>query len=68
MASCLPLWKIYDRHTTITCRCLVDSFNGIWFSIGWCMLLLIPAVVAAVKLSRYCRYMDNCEGYWTGYN
>ncbi|KAK2141994.1 hypothetical protein LSH36_1007g00000 [Paralvinella palmiformis] len=68
MAGCLPLWKIYDRFTTITCRCLVDSLNGIWFSIGWSLLLLIPAVVTAVKLSRHYRRMDSCEGYSTEYD
>lgn len=37
--------------------------NAFWFSIGWGLLFFIPVIVVAVKLSKYYRKMDKCEGY-----
>lgn len=37
--------------------------NAFWFSIGWGLLFFIPVIVIAVKLSKYYRKMDKCEGY-----
>ncbi|TSK22732.1 Prominin-1-A [Bagarius yarrelli] len=40
----------------IFCSQLVDSLNAFWFSLGWCMVFLIPSIIFSVKLSKfYCR-------------
>ncbi|XP_052706079.1 prominin-1-A-like [Crassostrea angulata] len=63
LAACLPLWNLYDSFTTMFCKYTMDALNAFWFSIGWGLLFFIPVIVIAVKLSKYYRKMDKCEGY-----
>ncbi|XP_060781984.1 prominin-2 isoform X2 [Neoarius graeffei] len=39
------------------CSQLVDSLNAFWFSLGWCMVFLIPSIIFSVKLAKFYRRM-----------
>ncbi|XP_062603999.1 prominin-1-A-like [Saccostrea cucullata] len=63
LAACLPLWNLYDSFTTMFCKYTMDALNAFWFGIGWALLFFVPVIIVAVKLSKYYRKMDKCEGY-----
>ena len=55
----------------IVCSYMVDSLNGMWFSLGWATFLLLPSIVFATKLYKWFRRMDQEEyfdEYMTGYD
>ncbi|XP_060086040.1 prominin-1-A-like [Ylistrum balloti] len=63
LAKCLPLWTLYESMTTMLCSYTVDALNGFWFGLGWGLMFAIPAVVIAVRTSKYYRKMNEDEGY-----
>ncbi|XP_060576475.1 prominin-1-like [Ruditapes philippinarum] len=60
VGQCTPLWNLYDSIIlTSVCKYIVDSFNGFWFSIGWCLFFFVPSIVFSVKLAKHYRTMNS---------
>ncbi|XP_067035177.1 prominin-1-A-like isoform X1 [Acropora muricata] len=57
LARCKPVANIYDASITFPCKQVLYPFNGFWFSIGFCLLFFIPAIIFNVKLAKHYRRM-----------
>jgi prominin 1 len=53
VAKCYPAWAAYQTLDTEVCDGMVASFNTFWFSIGWCLLFLVPLFVTTIWLSWF---------------
>ncbi|XP_052254594.1 prominin-1-A-like [Dreissena polymorpha] len=66
VGKCTPVWNLYHSIVVVAlCQYTIDSFNGFWFSIGWCLFFFIPSLVFGVKLAKHFRRMempDDVEG------
>nr|XP_054766363.1 prominin-1-A-like isoform X1 [Lytechinus pictus] len=58
---CRPISAVYSSLDVVLCDYTSDSLNTLWFTLGGCVLLLIPSIVLAVKLSKYYRRMKFFE-------
>ncbi|XP_036430141.1 prominin-2 [Colossoma macropomum] len=52
-----------DTAENLVCTKLVDSVNAFWFSLGWCMVFLIPSIIFSVKLAKFYRRMKHTDVY-----
>lgn len=60
LGKCEPLWNLYNSVILISvCHYTIDSLNGVWFSIGWCILFFIPSILFSVKFSNLIRDVDD---------
>ncbi|XP_067005826.2 prominin-1-A isoform X3 [Anabrus simplex] len=59
VGSCEPLSQIYNSSVVFTCNDILDPFNGFWASIGWCLVLFIPAIILSVKLASLYRKSES---------
>lgn len=57
MARCGPVAGAVDSAEIIVCYNAVEALNAFWFSLGWCMIFLIPSVIFSIKLAKYYRKM-----------
>lgn len=57
VGRCGPVAGALDTVDTILCSNLVESLNAFWFSLGWCMIFLIPSIIFSIKLAKYYRKM-----------
>lgn len=57
LGRCKPVANIYDASITFPCKQVLYPFNGFWFSIGFCLLFFIPAIIFNVKLAKHYRRM-----------
>lgn len=57
MARCGPVAGAVDSAEIIVCTNAVESLNAFWFSLGWCMIFLIPSIILSIKLAKYYRRM-----------
>lgn len=58
LGRCGPAAAAIDKSENLVCRHLVASLNGFWFSLGWCMMFLIPSIIFSVKLAKFYRRME----------
>uniref|UniRef100_A0A8C0ZNV0 Prominin-1 n=1 Tax=Castor canadensis TaxID=51338 RepID=A0A8C0ZNV0_CASCN len=64
IASCKPVATALDSAIgVILCNYIVNPLNLFWFGIGKAVVLLLLAVVFAVKLAKYYRRMDSEDVY-----
>ncbi|XP_067276882.1 prominin-2 isoform X1 [Pseudorasbora parva] len=63
MGRCGPVAAAVDRSVDFLCKHLVGSLNAFWFSLGWCMIFLIPSIIFSVKLAKYYRRMKYSDVY-----
>ncbi|NWW13485.1 PRM1A protein, partial [Oreocharis arfaki] len=64
VAACKPIANVIDTAVDIfLCSYIADSVNTFWFGLGGSSVFLIPAIIFAVKLSKYYRRMDTEDVY-----
>ncbi|NXI03605.1 PRM1A protein, partial [Pachycephala philippinensis] len=64
VAACKPIANVVDTAVDIfLCSYIADSVNTFWFGLGGSSVFLIPAIIFAVKLSKYYRRMDTEDVY-----
>nr|XP_014353200.1 PREDICTED: prominin-1-like isoform X2 [Latimeria chalumnae]XP_014353201.1 PREDICTED: prominin-1-like isoform X2 [Latimeria chalumnae] len=63
VAACKPIANVADASNLILCSYVVAPLSGIWFTLGWCAVLLIPSTIFAVKLAKFYRRMDTEDVY-----
>ncbi|NWV95353.1 PRM1A protein, partial [Machaerirhynchus nigripectus] len=64
VAACKPIANVVDTAVDIfLCSYIADSVNTFWFGLGGSSIFLIPAIIFAVKLSKYYRRMDTEDVY-----
>ncbi|NXU76683.1 PRM1A protein, partial [Oreotrochilus melanogaster] len=64
VAACKPIANVIDTAVDIfLCSYITDSVNTFWFGLGGSSVFLIPAIIFAVKLSKYYRRMDTEDVY-----
>ncbi|NWT83378.1 PRM1A protein, partial [Lanius ludovicianus] len=64
VAACKPIANVIDTAVDIfLCSYIADSVNTFWFGLGGSSMFLIPAIIFAVKLSKYYRRMDTEDVY-----
>ncbi|KAK7140282.1 hypothetical protein R3I94_012785 [Phoxinus phoxinus] len=63
LGRCGPVAAALDRSVDLLCKHLVGSLNAFWFSLGWCMIFLIPSIIFSVKLAKYYRRMKYSDVY-----
>ncbi|XP_019470492.1 prominin-1 isoform X1 [Meleagris gallopavo] len=64
VAACKPIANVIDTAVDIfLCSYVTDSVNTFWFGLGGSSMFLIPAIIFAVKLSKYYRRMDTEDVY-----
>ncbi|XP_027692493.1 prominin-1 isoform X2 [Vombatus ursinus] len=64
VAACKPLANIIDTAVEIfLCSYITNSVNAFWFGLGGATIFLVPAIIFAVKLSKYYRRMDSEDVY-----
>lgn len=59
----LLITKLQAFHSTDFCCCYFYPQNLFWFGIGTATVLLLPAVIIAIKLAKYYRRMDSEDVY-----
>lgn len=57
MGRCGPVAGAVDSAEIIVCTNAVEGLNAFWFSLGWCMIFLIPSIILSIKLAKYYRRM-----------
>uniref|UniRef100_A0A8C6SV15 Prominin 2 n=1 Tax=Neogobius melanostomus TaxID=47308 RepID=A0A8C6SV15_9GOBI len=57
MGRCGPVAGALDSAEIIVCSNAVEALNAFWFSLGWCMVFLIPSIILTIKLAKYYRRM-----------
>ncbi|XP_049853354.1 prominin-like protein isoform X7 [Schistocerca gregaria] len=62
LGRCGPVSKAYNATVVATCDEILKPFNGFWASIGWCLLLFIPAIVISLKLTGLYHKLDPYQG------
>uniref|UniRef100_A0A2K5DWD1 Prominin 1 n=1 Tax=Aotus nancymaae TaxID=37293 RepID=A0A2K5DWD1_AOTNA len=64
VASCKPVATALDTAVDVfLCSYVIDPLNLFWFGIGKATVFLLPALIFAVKLSKYYRRMDSEDVY-----
>ncbi|XP_031198002.1 prominin-1 isoform X3 [Mastomys coucha] len=64
MTSCKPMTTVMDSAVNgVLCGYVTDPLNLFWFGIGKATVLLLPAVIIAIKLAKYYRRMDSEDVY-----
>ncbi|XP_078588581.1 prominin-1-A-like isoform X1 [Branchiostoma floridae x Branchiostoma japonicum] len=65
VGDCSIVKNIYDAMVGNICDWLLNSLNGFWFGLGWCLLFYIPSMIFGVKLAKHYRRMepDEDDGY-----
>uniref|UniRef100_A0A3P9AIJ2 Prominin 2 n=1 Tax=Esox lucius TaxID=8010 RepID=A0A3P9AIJ2_ESOLU len=58
---CAPVAKAVDSAEVIVCKNMVESLNAFWFSLGWCLILLIPSIIFSIKLAKFYRRMKHSD-------
>ncbi len=62
VGRCEPLSNSYNATVIAVCNQIVDPFNGIWTSVGWCLLFFLPSIVVALALVSLYRKAEPYPG------
>ncbi|XP_031758986.1 prominin-1 isoform X3 [Xenopus tropicalis] len=64
VAGCKPVANVIDTAVDVfLCSYIVDSVNSFWFGLGGATVLLIPAIIFAIRLAKFYRRMDTEDVY-----
>ncbi|XP_036402665.1 prominin-2 [Megalops cyprinoides] len=63
VGRCGPVAGAVDAVEIMVCSYVVESVNAFWFSLGWCMIFLIPSIILSVKLAKFYRRMKHTDVY-----
>lgn len=63
VGRCRPVAGAVDSVEVIVCSYLAESLNAFWFSLGWCLIFLIPSIILSVKLAKFCRRMKYTDSF-----
>ncbi|XP_073465798.1 prominin-1 isoform X1 [Aquarana catesbeiana] len=64
VAGCKPIANAIDTAVDVfLCSYIINSVNSFWFGLGGSTIFLIPAIIFAVKLSKFYRRMDTEDVY-----
>ncbi|XP_075222396.1 prominin isoform X2 [Lycorma delicatula] len=55
IARCQPIWNLFHATRLMICKHVMDPLNGFWFSIVWCLVVLLLATPVCLKLVDYYR-------------
>ncbi|KAK3095244.1 hypothetical protein FSP39_012090 [Pinctada imbricata] len=62
LGTCEPIWTLYNSLVVITfCNYTIDTLNGFWFGLGWCIFFFVPSIIFAVKLAKHYRRMKQSD-------
>ncbi|XP_076831727.1 prominin-2 isoform X2 [Brachyhypopomus gauderio] len=61
VGACGPVASAVDEINQLICTQLVESLNAFWFSLGWCLIFLIPSIIFSVKLAKHYRRMKHTD-------
>ncbi|XP_077325634.1 prominin-2 [Lithobates pipiens] len=53
IASCRSVPATLDNARVIVCDNVVHPWNGFWFCLGWCTILLIPNIFLSIKSAQH---------------
>ena len=59
VGRCRPLHDSLETILDALCVDLLYPVNGLWFSLGWCILFLLLGIFFAVSLASMMRYANN---------
>ncbi|KAF7710417.1 hypothetical protein HF521_009289 [Silurus meridionalis] len=59
VGCCGPVAVTVNTVENLFCSQLVGSLNAFWFSLGWCLVFLIPSIIFSVKLAKFYRRMKH---------
>ncbi|CAG5032407.1 unnamed protein product [Parnassius apollo] len=62
LGRCAPLSRAFNSTRDALCRALLMPANGYWISLAWCVVLFVPLLVVAQRLSRLYRHADPYPG------
>ncbi|EPQ15095.1 Prominin-1 [Myotis brandtii] len=64
ISACKPVATAFDSAFDVfLCNYVTKPMNLFWFGIGKATILLLPAIIIAVKLAKYYRRMDSEDVY-----
>uniref|UniRef100_A0A8C9RV71 Prominin 2 n=1 Tax=Scleropages formosus TaxID=113540 RepID=A0A8C9RV71_SCLFO len=59
IGRCGPVAGVVDTVGRLACSYIVESLNAFWFSLGWCLIFLIPNIIFSIKLAKFYRRMKH---------
>ncbi|XP_022122053.2 prominin-like protein isoform X1 [Pieris rapae] len=62
VGRCEPLSNAFNATRDSVCRAVLMPTHGYWISLAWCVLLFVPLMVIAQRLSRLYRHPDPYPG------
>ncbi len=62
VGRCEPLSASYNATVIAVCNQIVDPFNGLWTSVGWCLMFFLPSIVLALALVSLYRKSEPYPG------
>ncbi|XP_051945331.1 prominin-1-A-like [Xyrauchen texanus] len=63
VGRCGAAVETVERSAKLICSHFVAALNSFWFSLGWCMIFLIPSIILSVKLAKFYRTMKYADVY-----
>ncbi|XP_014054469.1 prominin-2 isoform X1 [Salmo salar] len=63
IGRCGPVAEAVDSAEVVVCSNMVESLNAFWFSLGWCMIFLVPSIIFSIKLAKFYRRMKHSDVY-----
>ncbi|KAJ8418110.1 hypothetical protein AAFF_G00138190 [Aldrovandia affinis] len=61
VGRCGPVAAAVDDVEVVVCSYVTESLNAFWFSLGWCLIFLIPNIILSVKLAKFYRKMKHTD-------
>ncbi|KAI1894338.1 hypothetical protein AGOR_G00114780 [Albula goreensis] len=61
VGRCGPVAGALDAAEVMVCSYITESLNSFWFSLGWCLVFLIPSIILSVKLAKFYRRMKHTD-------
>jgi len=62
IGQCGPVSASYNATVDALCKEIVDPFNGLWASVGWCVVLYLASVALALSLVSLYRKSEPYPG------
>ncbi|XP_058975503.1 prominin-like protein isoform X3 [Musca domestica] len=59
---CHPMANVYEAGIVAACNNIIDPLNGFWAGVFWCVILFLPTLIVAVKLSSLYQKSDPYPG------
>ncbi|KAF6031760.1 PROM1 [Bugula neritina] len=59
LGKCKPISNVYQSILVNTlCGSVIDSWNCVWFSLGWSIAFMVLGLILSVKLAKHIRIME----------